>query len=74
MPMPMPMTRCRCQDFQMAIINLLKMRVCCFLYDVINEKICPPLNDFYELKVKKNTINNANSISTDKRRFFGWPH
>ena len=40
-------------NFDPNIINLLKKRVCFFVYDVINEKICPPLNGFYELKVSK---------------------
>ena len=42
------------------MINLLKRRVCFFVYDVINEKIRTRLNDFYELKVsKKNSRNNG---------------
>ena len=41
------------------IANLLKRRVCFFVY-VINENFCPPLNDFYKLKVSKiNTRNNG---------------
>ena len=39
-------------NFDPNIIHVLKKRVCFFVYDVINEKICPPLNDFYELKVQ----------------------
>ena len=38
-------------NFDTNIINLLKRRGCFFAYNFINEKICPPLNDFYELKV-----------------------
>ena len=50
-------------DFDLNIINLLKTRVCFFVYDVINEKICPPMNDFYELKVPKiNTRNNGDMV------------
>ena len=47
-------------NFDPIMINLLKKRVCFFLYDVLNEKIRPPLNDFYELKVSKiNARNNG---------------
>ena len=47
-------------NFDPNMINLLKKRVCFFVYEVVNEKIRPPLNDFYELKVSKiNTRNNG---------------
>ena len=37
------------------------------MYDVINEKICPPLNDFCELKVSKiNTRNNSFMVKLPK--------
>ena len=41
------------KDFEQNIINLLERRVCFFVCYVINEKIWPPLNDFYELKFHK---------------------
>ena len=28
------------------------------MYDIISEKICPPLNDFYELKAPKIKLRN----------------
>ena len=37
--------------FDPNIISLLKKRVCFFVYDVIDEKICPPMYDFYEKKI-----------------------
>ena len=37
------------------------------MYGVINEKICPPLNDFYELKVSKiNSRNNGYLVKLPK--------
>ena len=57
-------------NFDPNIIDLLKKRVCFFEYDVINEKICPPLNDFYELKVSKiNTRNNGYMVKLPKAKF-----
>ena len=54
-------------NFDPNIINLLKTRVCFFEYDVINEKIYPLLNDFYELKVSKiNTRNNGYMVKLPK--------
>ena len=47
-------------NFDPNIMNLLKNRVWFFVHDVINEKIRPPLNDFYELKISNiNTRNNG---------------
>ena len=45
-------------NFDPNIINLLKKRVCFFVHDIINEKIRPPLNNFYELKVSKINMRN----------------
>ena len=39
------------------------------MYDVINEKISPPLNGFYELKVSKvNTRNNGYMVKLPKTK------
>ena len=40
-------------NFDLNTINLLKKRVCFFAHGVINEKVRPPLNDFYEVKFSK---------------------
>ena len=57
-------------NFDPNIIDLLKKRVCFFQYDVVNEKICPPLNDFYELNVSKiNTRNNGCMVKLPKTKF-----
>ena len=51
-------------NFDPNIINLLKKKVCFFVYNVINQKICPPLN---ELKVSKvNTRNNDYKVKLTK--------
>ena len=56
-------------NFDPNIINLLKKRVCFFVHDVINGKIRPPLNDFYELKVSKiNTRNNGYMVKLPKAK------
>ena len=56
-------------NFDPNIINLLKKRVCFFVHDVISEKIRPPLNDFYELKVSKiNTRNNGYMVKLPKTK------
>ena len=50
-------------------LNLLKKRVCFFVHDVINKKIHPSLNDFYELKVLKiNTRNNGYMVKLPKTK------
>ena len=47
----------------------MKKRVCFFVYDVIYEKICSPLDDFYELKVSKiNTRNNRYMVKLPKTK------
>ena len=62
-------------NFDPNIINLLKKRVCFFVYKVTNQKICPPLN---ELKVSKiNTRNNNYKVKLTKIKleyglFFFW--
>ena len=38
-------------NFDPNIISLLKKRVCFFVYDVIDENICPPMHDFYKKKI-----------------------
>ena len=56
-------------NFDPNIINLLKKRICFFLYDFINEKIFPRLNDFYELKVSKvNTRDNGYMVKLPKTK------
>ena len=56
-------------NFDPNIINLLKKRVCFFVHDVLNEKIRPPLNDFYDLKVSKiNTRNNGYMVKLPKTK------
>ena len=48
----------------------MKKRVCFFVYDVIYEKICSPLDDFYEPKVSKiNTRNNGYMVKLTKTKF-----
>ena len=38
-------------------------------FSIINEKICPPLNEFYELKVSKiNTRNNGYIVELSKTK------
>ena len=56
-------------NFDPNTINLLKKRVCFFVHDVINEKIRPPLDEFYELKVSKvNTRNNGYMVKLPKTK------
>ena len=55
--------------FDPNIKNLLKKRVCFYVYNVINEKIFPPLNNFYGLKVSKiNTRNNGYMVKLPKTK------
>ena len=57
------------KNFDPNTIDLLKKRVCFFVHDVINEKIRPPLNEFYELKVSKvNTRNNGYMVKLPKTK------
>ena len=62
-------TKSLTNNFDPNIINLLKKRVCFFVHDVLNEKIRPPLNDFYELKISKiNTRNNGYMVKLPKTK------
>ena len=57
-------------NFDPNILNLLKKRVCFSAYDVINEKICSPLNNFYKLKVSKiNTTNDGYMVKLPNTKF-----
>ena len=57
-------------NFDPNILNLLKKRVCFSAYDVINEKICSLLNNFYKLKVSKiNTTNDGYMVKLPNTNF-----